>query len=62
LIVAILSDGYGEAMSKLDQKKNKSLNAIILRYEYIMFWRRSLGSNIYLIWANYTDSGKEWKN
>lgn len=40
LIVAILSDGYGEAMSTLDQKKNKSLNSIILRFEYMMFWRR----------------------
>ena len=48
-------------MSTLEQKKYKSLNTIILRFEYIMFWRRSLGSNIYLTWTNYTDSGKEYK-
>ena len=63
LIVAIMSDGYGESMSKMDQKKNKSLNSIILRFEYIMFWRRNIGQTFYLVWVDYINqSSGAWQS
>jgi hypothetical protein len=39
LIVAIMSDAYGEVMTSIVVKKTKSLNAMMLRYDKILFKR-----------------------
>ena len=39
LIVAIMSDAYGEVMTSIVVKKTKSLNAMMLRYDKILFRR-----------------------
>jgi hypothetical protein len=34
-----MSDAYGEVMTSIVVKKTKSLNAMMLRYDYILFTR-----------------------
>jgi hypothetical protein len=42
LIVAIMSDAYGEVMTSITAKENKSLNNIMLRYDKMRFWKKKL--------------------
>ena len=39
LIVAIMSDAYGEVMTSIVAKKSKNLNYQMIRYEKVQFWR-----------------------
>jgi hypothetical protein len=38
LIIAFISDSYAKVMEKIEEKKNKTLNAMTLRLEKVMFW------------------------
>lgn len=53
LIIAFMSDSYGNVMQTIYEKKNKTLNFIILRLEKVIFWEKEIGKNGYLIWVDY---------
>ena len=36
-----MSDAYGEVMSAVFEKKNKTLNFMTLRLEKVMFWKKN---------------------
>ncbi len=53
LIVAVMSDTYNSVMTNIIIEDSKQLNAMILIYENILFWRRNYGTPKYLFWLNY---------
>ena len=40
-------------MAKIEEKKNKTLNAMTLRLEKVMFWKIKAGKKTLLIWGDY---------
>lgn len=56
-----MSDAYGEVMTSIVVKKTKSLNAMMLRYDKILFKRAEKSDKRKLIWVTYNDeSAKAW--
>jgi hypothetical protein len=53
LIIAFISDSYGQVMEKIEEKKNKTINAMTLRLEKVMFWKKASGKKSLLIWGDY---------
>ena len=53
-----MSDAYGEVMSTVFEKKNKTLNYMTLRLEKVIFWKKNKGKRGFLIWADYTNEIK----
>lgn len=55
LIIAIMSDAYAEVMASITEKGLQEQSAMILQQEKLMFWKRSSGTKMCLIWINYLD-------
>jgi ABC-type polysaccharide transport system permease subunit len=53
LIIAFMSDSYGNVMQTIYEKKNKTLNFMTLRLEKVIFWEKEIGKTGYLIWIDY---------
>lgn len=53
LIIAFMSDAYGNVMTTIFEKKQKKLNFIIIRHEKLMLWKRNIGKTIFIIWVDY---------
>jgi hypothetical protein len=53
LIIAFISDSYGKVMEKIEEKKNKTINAMTLRLEKVMFWKKFSGKKSLLVWGDY---------
>ena len=53
LIIAFISDSYAQVMKKIEEKKNKTVNAMTLRLEKVMFWKKYSGKKTLLVWGDY---------
>ena len=51
-----MSDSYANAISKIEEKKNKTLNAMTLRLEKVMYWKKNEGKKCLIVWADYENS------
>ena len=51
-----MSDSYANAIAKIQEKKNKTLNQMTLRLEKVMFWKKNFGKKSLLIWADYENN------
>ena len=40
-------------MKKIEEKKNKTVNAMTLRLEKVMFWKKYSGKKTLLVWGDY---------
>ena len=40
-------------MVTIEEKKNKTLNAMTLRLEKVMFWKKFSGKKSLLVWGDY---------
>ena len=40
-------------MEKIEEKKNKTVNAMTLRLEKVMFWKKHSGIKSLLVWGDY---------
>lgn len=58
LIIAFMSDAYGEVISTVFEKKNKTLNYMTLRLEKVIFWKKNKGKRGFLIWVDYANEIK----
>lgn len=58
LIIAFMSDAYGEVMSTVFEKKNRTLNYMTLRLEKVIFWNKNKGKRGFLIWVDYANEVK----
>ena len=56
LIIAFMSDSYSNVMVTIEEKKNKTLNAMTLRLEKVMFWKQKLGKRTLLVWGDYANA------
>ena len=53
-----MSDAYGEVMSTVFEKKNKTLNYMTLILEKVIFWKKNKGKKGFFIWVDYENEIK----
>ena len=53
LIIAFMSDSYSNVMVTIEEKKNKTLNAMTLRLEKVLFWKKKSGKKCLIVWGDY---------
>ena len=51
-----MSDSYANVMVTIEEKKNKTLNAMTLRLEKVMFWKKNSGKRVLLVWGDYANA------